>query len=167
MDNRELDVRVAEALGLEVVGEAYCWNPDGGGCTICDWLEDHIEGDYWGGGIRPVYVDHCVCEWMETDPINAERLEYQTKRFGHYKQCLGMVQFYSTDWGAAGPLLEHLRENGYDVYLVLYEDGALVIVFPREGTPDKMSTPIGGEHEAPTAPEAISRAFIEVMGKEE
>lgn len=90
--NRELDVKIAKAKGLDVVGElqAYChndrWNfyPD-----VCD---DSLE-------IQPVYVLHCQC--LEND--------CQDKYFNHSLSCFDVVPFWSSDLNKAFELVDEIK----------------------------------------------------------
>jgi hypothetical protein len=95
---REFDAEIASLLGLKVLGfaDAYTYeDPD-------DWLISPIEGT------EPVYLKECRCAEIEAYD---KELGWQdeTKIFGHFTNCLEVVQEYSTRDATALELLRHPR----------------------------------------------------------
>ena len=80
--SRETDVKIAVLLGLNVVGEDWCWEADG-----C-WLT--CEEQHKWATMQPLYAKDCVCD----DP-ELEEWYLGEKRFGHYVDCMDVVPFYS------------------------------------------------------------------------
>ena len=105
MEGRELDVKVAEALGLELVGLVPAYrDPEGGG-----WCVGSRDDD-----MQPAYVRHCDCdirndliiEGNEDDPWLAQSYK------GHMLCCLDVVPFYKEDIAEAMMLFDWLAARG-------------------------------------------------------
>lgn len=87
MSEREIDARVARALGLAVVGEAWCGRyPDD-----AFWYVRYEQESYPGAEQHPVYLARCVCH------LEPDCLEDEPEIYGHRPGCLEVVPHYSTD----------------------------------------------------------------------
>ena len=159
---RELDARMAEALGFRRVS---AWR----------WCEPE-DGDVW--------------YWRIVDPemmrILTEREEWRPYQDGDTREvgdtwCVN-VKHYSTDIAAAWEVVEWLHQHDRAIWLTTSPNGeAWVEIWeedtsPRELPPgwieiteDKsklhhMKLVAGGDAFAPTAPEAICLAFLKAVG---
>lgn len=113
--NREADAWIAKnVMGLDVVGEAYCWNPGGQGWDVHSRVSDGPE-EY--GILRPVYVKYCACDLCKDDDLASEFYP----SLGHYWSCLSVVPWYTEHIVAAWSVVEHEVENGACPAL-LYDD---------------------------------------------
>jgi len=132
--SRELDDRVAKALGYEVMG----WEPSRPDPEAPTWYVWS-----WADEKHPVYLAHCICdivdEWDEEEILSC----------GHYAGCLEVVPFYSTDIAAAWELVEMAAGRGWVVTVRQMRRGKAKV---RIGLPFSA--------EASTAPEAICKAFL-------
>jgi hypothetical protein len=95
MNKRELDVKIAQLLGLEILGEAQCYiMPDAGYQVVaCDGS---------GNAMQPVYLNNCFCD----DPLEGE-----ARVLGHLISCLEVVPFYSSDCNLAVAALERVCDE--------------------------------------------------------
>lgn len=160
MNLRGVDAKVAEAMNLEVVGEAWCWNPDGGGWSI---LSAQAYPDTDRGLMRPVFVAHCFCDLYDDDP-EEDRPE---RLLGHYWTCLEPVSFYSIDWAAAGQIVQAMRcgHAGHAaavIEMIVYDHLPPNDCYCHIYGPDLA----GGEAYANEMPLAICLAFLKAMGVE-
>lgn len=156
---RQIDALVAEALGLEVLGEAWCWNPGGGGWDIHLWADESEDGGTYGV-LRPVWLGHCLCDYYANDSLAQEIAEFETKRYGHYRQCLEMVSHYTTNWSAASQVVEWMRKYDFDLSLHVWHKPRHVWARFTRTEGDR------GYSDAPDVPEAICLAFLAAMGVE-
>jgi len=147
--SRELDVKMAEALGLDVLGyELAHPDPECGDWCVGEW-EGRDEQ-------QPVYVRHCDCdirndlilEGYEDDPWLAQSHE------GHMLCCLDVVPFYSTDIATAWGLVEWVKERYAGFSLHTRPSGKWMAHVFAPGTIEAW------DGEADTAPEAICLAFL-------
>ncbi len=105
--NRELDVKIAKAKGLVVVGETECArHPEN---TIEIYLNPGYTGN-WFIGVHPVYVDDCVCDLYDNGRIPGLSKE---KIGEHYRGCLAIVPFWSSDLNTAMELVTELDESDF------------------------------------------------------
>ncbi len=127
---RVLDAEVAErVMGHVLAGMATCIHVEG------EWsihVDSGVDGWACHAEVGPVYVEHCNCadgpivlRGLEDDTdedracrqkINEEyAAEYASdrERFGHSRNCLGVVPEYSTDIAAAWTVVEQLAALGF------------------------------------------------------
>lgn len=158
----DLDAAIGALLGLDVLGVAPCsrepecgeWEPTG------QWAGSGREG-----APRPVYLRHCCCEFAEPEDVRI---------LGHLSFCLAVVPAYSAEIAAAWQVLERVRELGHTEWLLeRYSDGyAVIISRPRSGRtcehPAESCCTCWEwvQRTAETAPEAICRAALAVVGGE-
>lgn len=148
---RELDARVATALGLDVVGEAWAWESwDGPG-----WF---VEDSEWvGRSLQPVWLAHCVCElYADEEPDEWT----PTKMLGHYPGCLEVVAFYCDRIEVARAMEDWIEEHNLQLQ---YADAMDTVLH------DQGYMPTSGEDYTWTilhaTPEQRCRAFLAAMGK--
>ena len=161
--SRELDVKMAEALGLDVLGyELAHPDPECGDWCVGEW-EGRDEQ-------QPVYVRHCDCdirndlilEGYEDDPWLAQSHE------GHMLCCLDVVPFYSTDIATAWGLVEKMVAEGGCPALVFDDNGHWALAgggwqtVPMGENPEDVMTTfiIEASKWADSASEAICKEFL-------
>ena len=153
--SRELDARVARALGLDVVGEGRCQKYEHGEWGVSTGWPKEVTPAW---PIRPIYVAHCVCDLEDFDGM---------PMFGHFWGCLDVVSEYSTDIAAAWQVVEWMCERGYWCEMRTpfgtgdHNDGYWCGFTPHltsgwNGVPDDWTS-------APTLPEAICLSFLAAM----
>lgn len=97
---RQLDLIIADLLGLEVLGEAPCY-PDYG--SSIGWSVSY-DGK---GTMQFVYLNRCCCD----DPLDSE-----IKYLGHVASCLGVVPMYHKHDTLARRALEQICDrHGLDL----------------------------------------------------
>jgi hypothetical protein len=93
----ELDALVARYVcGIDVLGLAMCAAYDGCWDVACSVEENPADSGYI---LRPVFLEEPGDLWASSE-IKYPRV------FGYTALALGVVEKYSTEWEAAGPLLE-------------------------------------------------------------
>ena len=156
--SRELDARVATALGLDVVGEGWAY-PD-------------PEEDYWhptsdghsGMEMQPLFVAHCMCKLRANEGIDEWT---PPKMLGHYPGCLEVVAFYSEDWGAMQQIVQAVRCGTVEGHVA----GVIEMTISDVPLKDDCSCHIYGPSlargggRAGELPEAVALAFLAAMGK--
>lgn len=139
----DLDAAVARVLGLNVVGMARCWAPEG------DWIVCSDQKD--GGTIRPVYVDQ---DEVPGDPDLVSPLVC-----GYQRWQLLVVPEYSTADGTLSPMLAWLKERGWwlRIYTPTSDES-----FVCEALTEFGSFPSVRDVEGGTLNEAVARALVAI-----
>ena len=145
----EMDVAVARALGLDVLGVIGVFpNP------VCEGR--FIIGFKVGGNVpRPIYLDDCICEFREPNDRDY---------FCHHAGCLKVVRQYSTDIAAAWDLIDVMGSEG----LILYPldvssdnlDETWCARFVTGDEPEVQPWEAGWSGRGDSAAVAICRAFL-------
>ena len=102
---RGIDVLVAKAMGLDVLGETWA-SPDPDSSYRWNVLGELYKGSH--STMQPVYLYRCSCD-LERDP---EFEELYSKALGHYTFCLNVVEFYSADIATARTMEDWIEEKG-------------------------------------------------------
>ena len=92
--SRELDAKIAEIMGLQVLGFARATTYE---CAD-DWI---IQGE---DGNQPVYLSECCCDDKRMEPVG--------RIFGHHTLCLQVVPRYSSNANDSALMEERLKELG-------------------------------------------------------
>ena len=156
--SRELDAKVVEVLGFELVGLVPAYrNPEGG-----SWQVGICDDD-----VQPAYVRHCDCDirddlilkGYEDDPWLAQSYK------GHMLCCLDVVPFYSEDIAEDLELFDWLAERGL-VRLSNGDGDSKDCDFSPTVWPYAKAELHSAHVTADTWAEAISRAFLTANGIE-
>lgn len=151
---RRLDAWVAEYVcGIKVLGEAWCWAPDGAWSVLPAKLQANYQDSGWT--LRLVYNE--LGGEFEPDP-DGDNL------FGVPVYALMPVDEYSTDWAAAGPLLGTIRHQ----WSIGYDPGGwgeVKIFLPNPAEKDDECDPfrpvvVKFGYDGKTLPHAICRALV-------
>jgi len=115
----EMDALVAEILGYNVLGITHCW-PDHE-CFGYDVPYELLEDcEISWTELRPVYLDHCVCEFAKPD---------DKRYWEHGAGCLGVVPEYSLEDMYAFDIVDWLVEQDYRVNVTVSPDGAYCQIY--------------------------------------
>lgn len=137
---RELDARVAEAMGFTVIGVAPCTFHDG-----CPLVHRPINPEWDAENAHPVTLsdhDHA------TDCEGASDLDREEMQLGHHTAHLEPVEFYSTSGDGLLAMLRWHAEAGRTVFLTVMPFGSMAQIEHGE--------PVGGA----TPGEALARATL-------
>jgi len=94
-NNRKLDALIACLLGLDVLGEAPCYQR----WTSKRWLVADREIN--SPKMQPVFLRSCVCQYKTDQPVF----------FNHIGSCLEVVPFYCQDRNLAVDALEQVCDE--------------------------------------------------------
>jgi hypothetical protein len=127
---REIDARLATAIGMVVVGKTCCVHVEG------EWTihpESDPEGWMCHAEHGPVYVEHCGCDrgpalwkltdaeamsdeeiatWREMNADTERQFASDKAQFGHSRSCLGVVPCFTESRDAFQAVLDVIDARG-------------------------------------------------------
>jgi hypothetical protein len=151
--NRKLDIQIAKAKGLDVVGELYAWQDEYG-----QWK---MGNNGHPSNLHPVYVKRCLCDLYDKDDAIQEEVEreWSIKVFGHYEYCLNVVPFWSSDLNTAWQLVDEMIDSG----LVVSVEGDLGYWCTGYGDMSACLSYVEGD----TPQESICKAYLVYLTRNE